>query len=240
MSCALHNDLRGRSSHCYPWNFVGAQRGEQDAQKSLRWTDPRWHSCFWGLQENSRGEFSGVKPPHRRRSPPHPQGGSWDYPILCSPSASLGPCAPPAQLSPGHFGSWPLRDAWAVPSRVQGRGLWTGTKFKPALPDMTLSGRPRLASCQPSRARPKEDASGKIPCTREPSFRKVCPRGVDGRGLFFWPAALSREGRKISVLAFILKHEPQPQTWTSFNLATNPYYTLCQRKAPVQSFSCTY
>ena len=55
----------------------------------------------------------------------------------------------------------PERCVGRVALRVEGRGLWRGTKFTPALPGVTSDGRPRLSGFSLALPGPKEDASGK-------------------------------------------------------------------------------
>lgn len=134
---------------------------------------------------------SKAPPPPPESSPPTRWLLGLPHPLqpISFPGAVCSSC--PAQ--PGHFGSWPLRVAWAVPSRVQGRGLWTGTKFKPALPDMTLAGRPRLPSCQPGRARVQGGCFGQNPLHEGAELLEGVPqRGGRPRALLLAGSSVQR------------------------------------------------
>lgn len=161
--------------------------------------------------------------------PHHPQGGFWGYRVLCSRSAFREPHLPPSRPArPRTCGSRPLRVVRAVGHglRVKGKGLWRGTKFKPVLPGVTLSGRPQLSSCQPGHAKDRAGCFRQNPRTREPGFPGSFTwqvtrvhQGVGTRELFFRPAALLREAGKslcpgvhLATTNHNVKHPP-PSVW---------------------------
>lgn len=157
--------------------------------------------------------------------PPPSDGGFW-----LATSSTVNPLPwsqglPPVQLSPGRSGPLPLRVAGVLASESGAGSLERHHVHICCAWRDPRPGRPGSAAA--SSAVPRGMLQAKCP-QQEPHFSgpfrwhvKGMHPGVRTSKLLIWPAALLREAWKISVLGSSLKHEPQPETQASLNLATN-------------------